>query len=154
MMTVYLAGPITGLNFAGAVDWRKAATAYLEPHGIRGVSPMRAKDYLAGERDLQAMGYETHPLSTPQGILTRDRWDCTHSDAVLFNFVGASRISIGTCMEVAWADLARVPAVLCMEEGNAHEHGMVVAACGWRVHSLEDGLELLVAILNGSGVHR
>jgi len=152
-MTAYLAGPITGLNFAGATDWRRYATDFLAPHGIRGVSPMRAKDYLERETSLAAMGYAS-PLSTPQGIVARDRWDCTHSDAVLFNFVGSERVSIGTAMEIAWADFARVPAVLVMEPGNVHEHGMVVVACGWRVHTLDEGLKLLVSILKDSGIDR
>lgn len=157
--TVYLAGPITGLSFKGATDWREYASDFLYVHGFRGVSPMRAKDYLADETNLAAMGYAEKsglamPLSTPQGILTRDRFDCTHADLVLFNLVGAEKVSIGTMMEVAWADLARVPAVLAMEPGNVHEHGMVTAACGFRTHGLEEALALVVAILKGSAVHR
>lgn len=46
MKTVYLAGPITGLTFEGCKSWREYAIAKLEPRGIRGLSPLRAK--LAG----------------------------------------------------------------------------------------------------------
>src|SRR5688572_21568512 len=114
MNTVYLAGPITGLSFDGATDWRGHAQGVLLDRGIRGVSPMRAKEYLKSEKSLKAAGYSQPdmPLSSAKGITTRDRWDCTNADVVLVNLVGAERVSIGTMMELAWADSARVPIVL------------------------------------------
>ena len=44
MHTVYLAGPITGLTYDGATDWRHAVAADLNSVGIKGLSPMRGKD--------------------------------------------------------------------------------------------------------------
>ena len=46
MKTVYLAGPITGLTYDGATDWRAYAKARLAKFGIQAVSPMRAKEFL------------------------------------------------------------------------------------------------------------
>jgi hypothetical protein len=37
--------------------------------------------------------------------MTRDRFDATRCDVLLVNLLGAERVSIGTMMEVAWADL-------------------------------------------------
>jgi hypothetical protein len=34
-MLVYLAGPISGLNFEGATDWREHAKSYLKEFGIK-----------------------------------------------------------------------------------------------------------------------
>lgn len=147
---VYLAGPITGLDFAGATDWRKIAKSKLEGNaGIKALSPMRFMDYLARETDLDAMGYDNHVLSTPRGIMTRDRFDCVRADVVLVNFLGATRVSIGTVMEIGWADLSRIPIVCCMEpKGNPHDHAMITEAIGFRVANLEDGLDVVKAILS------
>lgn len=156
MMTVYLAGPITGLKFGAAVDWRTWAQEQLAVQGIRGVSPMRAKDYLRSAGELAARGYDDKPLSRGKGIITRDRWDCTHADIVLVNLSGAKQVSIGTVMEIAWADAARIPVVLVMDADgrNVHDHAMVREAAGFIVPTLEEAVTLTVAILNESAVDR
>lgn len=148
MKTVYLAGPISGLDFSGAVDWRDRATADLARAGIKGLSPMRAKEYLRGVENLDPAGHgEFSVLSSPKGITTRDRFDTTRCDVVLVNFLGAQKPSLGTVMELAWADLARTPIVAVMEPGNVHEHAMICEVIGFRVATLDDGLALVKAIL-------
>jgi nucleoside 2-deoxyribosyltransferase len=150
MSRVYLAGPISGLNYDGAVDWRNDAVKYLADHGIKGLSPMRAKEYLSGMEDLDKNCVEygaINVLSSPKGILTRDRFDATRCDVLVVNFVGATKVSIGTIMELAWADLCRTPIVVAMEEGNIHEHAMVNEAVGFRVATLQEALDLAVAII-------
>lgn len=149
---VYLAGPITGLNYAGATDWREAAIADLHYWGIKGLSPMRGKDYLKHvpqifTPDGDAYGHLS-VLSTNRGITTRDRWDATRCDALLVNLLGAEKVSIGTVMEIAWADLSRIPIVCAMEPyGNPHDHGMVTEAIGFRVPTLEEALHVVKAML-------
>jgi hypothetical protein len=151
MKTVYLAGPITGLNFAGCTDWRKLATERLAKDGITGLSPLRCKDYLAGLESISGTGKEyAHmgPLSLPRGVMTRDRFDTTRCGVVLVNLLGAKAVSIGTVMEIAWADLSRTPIVCAMEaEGNPHEHMMVTEALGFRVTTLDEALNVVAAIL-------
>lgn len=154
MRTVYLAGPITGLTFDNATDWRMQAQGFLASRGIQGVSPMRAKEYLRDVGALAALGYQDKPLSSPKGIVTRDRWDCTNADVVLVNLLGAERVSIGTMMELAWADSARIPIVLIMDEGNVHDHGMVREVAGFIVGTLAEGLDLTAAILRHSSVDK
>lgn len=145
---VYLAGPITGLNYAGATDWRDHAITQLNILSIKGLSPMRFKTYLSKEDVLLAEGYGDFVLSTARGIMTRDRFDCTRADLILVNFLGATRASIGTAMEIAWADLKRIPIVNVMEEsGNIHDHAMINEAVGFRVPTLEEGLEVVGRIL-------
>lgn len=150
MATVYLAGPISGLNYAGAVDWRESTIKELAKHDIKGLSPMRAKDYLSEMEDLDknCIEYgEINCLSSPRGIITRDRFDTTRCDIVLVNFVGAKAVSIGTVMEIAWADLSRTPIICAMEKGNVHEHAMISEALGFRVDTLDEAVNLAVAIL-------
>lgn len=141
----YLAGPITGASYDEATEWRTDAIARLAKHGIVGLSPMRGKAYLSG---LDEIGdHYDEILSTAKGIVARDRWDCQRSDVVIVNFVGAGRVSIGSVMEIAWADAARVPIVLAMEKGNIHEHAMINEVIGFRTQTLDEALATAEAIL-------
>lgn len=134
MSRVYLAGPIGGLNYGGATYWRDDATQELAWRGITALSPMRGKSYLSGETKLDATKY-TQPLSSPKGLTTRDRFDVRTCDLVLANLLGATRVSIGTVIELAWADLLRTPVVLVSE------------MIGFRVSTLAEAYELTAAIL-------
>lgn len=153
MKTVYLAGPIAGHSYLGATEWRDNVIADLAAVGIKGLSPMRAKDYLKNvESDV---GFSAtceeygalSPLSGPRGIMTRDRFDATRCDVLLVNLIGAQKVSVGTVMEIAWADLVRTPIVVAMEPGNPHEHAMVNEAIGFRCGSLDEALHVVKAIL-------
>lgn len=150
-MSVYLAGPITGLDYKGATDWRFEAKATLEAAGIAAFSPMRGKEYLAHVKEFTADGdayKELGLLSSNRGIITRDRWDALRCEILLVNLLGATKVSIGTVMEIAWADSARTPIVCCMEpSGNPHEHGMITEVLGYRCESLDVALHIIKAIL-------
>lgn len=151
--SVYLAGPITGLTYDDGQDWRQYAKDWLAAEGIDGFSPLRAKTHLrslgvldnAGTPDSAYLGLNA--LSEPKGITTRDRFDCIGRDLVLVNFVGAKAVSIGTCIELGWADGARVPLVLAMEEDNVHRHAMVNEVAGFIVPTLEEALVVCKAVL-------
>lgn len=148
MKKAYLGGPIAGLDYSGAVDWRVAMTLNLAAWGVEGLSPMRAKEFLRDELDLDSRVY-SHPLSTPKGITTRDRNDVRNCDVVIFNLLGATRVSIGTMMEVAWADAYGKPKVVVMEQsGNIHEHPILSELSDFRVETLTDALLITRAILN------
>jgi nucleoside 2-deoxyribosyltransferase len=147
---VYLAGPISGLTYDGAEDWRALAKDELANAGIKAVSPLRGKEYLRGIPALTAdcAGYgELNCMSSPRGIMTRDRFDAMRCDILLVNLIGAERVSIGTVMEIAWADAKRTPIVVAMEAtGNVHEHAMISEAIGFRVTSLMEALHVVKAI--------
>lgn len=155
MKTVYLAGPIAGLTYGGCTSWREYATEQFAQVAIKALSPMRAKEYLKkialdtplGNSD-KSYGYE-HPLSLNRGIMTRDRWDATRCDVLLANFADGAldRVSIGTCMEVAWADLRRIPVVAVLPENNLHAHAMIDEAIGFRVDTLRDAIDIVKALL-------
>ena len=151
---VYLAGPITGLSFGQATDWRLDARQALKKMSngqIESLDPMRHKDYLADETTLGDT-YDERIMSSQRGIYGRDRFDCMRSDLLLVNMLGAQRVSIGTCMEIAWASSKNTPVVLVMEEeGNPHEHAMLREACYWRTPRLDEGLSLVYRILCPNG---
>ena len=153
MKSVYLAGPITGLTYDEGQDWRVDVACALSDLGITAYSPLRAKNYLraigvldnAGSADSAYLGL--NPLSEPKGITTRDRFDCMGKDMVLANFLGATQVSIGTCIELGWADAARVPIVAVMEEDNLHRHAMVNEVAGFIVTTLEEAVGVIQAVL-------
>lgn len=150
MSSMYLAGPISGLSFGECTDWRKYACDALDAVGIKAWSPMRHKDYLANLGPLPAVlpANMKKAMSRPKGIISRDRFDCTRVDAILMNLLGAKIVSIGTMMELAWADLSRIPIICAIEEsGNVHEHSMVDEAINFRVTSLEEAIQVAKAIL-------
>lgn len=150
MSKVYLCGPITGLSYDNATDWRDYAIEWLKPYGIEALSPLRFKTYLQGIEDLQGHHDEyasAGVLSSGRGIMTRDRFDATRADMVLANFNGAEKISAGSVMELAWADLKRIPIVAVMPDGNVHDHAMIKEAIGFRVDTLEKALEVVKAVL-------
>lgn len=151
--SVYLAGPIKGLNYSGATQWRDYARSVLHEAGIEAYSPMRAKEYLRGlasvGQDALKDSYAQFPLSTTKAILCRDYTDCTRCDLIIANFLGAERVSIGTAMEVAWGYAARVPVVIVIEKdgSNLHENGFLLEAANFRVNTLDDALDVARAVL-------
>lgn len=151
--TVYLAGPISGLGYQGATDWRTHAQQELALFGINGLSPLRAKEYLkhvegdVGFSETCDEYAQYSPLSTQRGLMDRDRFDALRCDVLLVNLLDAKKPSLGTCMEIAWADSRRTPIVAVMEPGNVHEHAMVNEAIGFRCGTLEEALHVVRSII-------
>lgn len=153
MKEVYLAGPITGLTYDGCTEWRDIAAASLKDSGIKGLSPMRAKAYLKSLADVISSTGEEYAhmgvMSQARSVTTRDRNDATKCDLLLVNLLGATRVSIGTMIELGWADSNRIPIVCIMEKtGNPHEHMMVAEMIGFRVETLEDALHIVKVVLS------
>lgn len=151
-MKVYLAGPITGLTYDGAAEWREEFAAALSDVGLTAYSPMRAKQYLRAVGEIDSGGStstykELHPLSDQAGIVARDRNDVRTADLVFVNLLGAERVSIGTVMEIAWADAYRVPVVAAIDPGGIHDHAFIRGMVGFIAHDLETAMECVKAVL-------
>lgn len=146
MYLVYLAGPIKGLNYDDSTNWRDQAAKVLTDVGITSLNPMRYKEYLKDEQNLQEI-YPNHHLSTSKSIVSRDTHDVRRSDIVLANFVGSQTASIGTACEVAYAYALGIPVVTAVEPGNVHDHSFIREMSSYIVPSLADALELVAQIL-------
>lgn len=152
--TVYLSGPIAGCTFAEATDWREYVADRLAP-GLVAVSPMRGKAILRdlmGTNKFSAEGSRAyaHLLNcSPESITQRDRFDTTHAAAMLVNLLPAKGFSVGTCIELGWADLARVPivAVLPLGPGPYRDHPIIRGVCGWIVETLDVGIGVVNGLL-------
>lgn len=118
---IYLAGPITGLDYKEArLGWRKDFSDLLKARDaihLECYSPMREKEFLEKEQCISGVAdYESlHGFGTPWGILTRDHNDVRTCDAMVACFLGAKKVSIGTCVEVGFAHAYRKPLILVME---------------------------------------
>jgi nucleoside 2-deoxyribosyltransferase len=146
--TVYLSGPISGLSYKEAVDWRIDFATELASVHIKALNPLRSKNYLSHIKDLTGSYDNYSVLSSARGIITRDRWDTTRCDVMFVNFLGAKKVSIGTVMEIGWADICRIPIVCAMEKtDNINDHPMITEAIGFRVDSLQMGLIIIKGLL-------
>jgi hypothetical protein len=147
---LFLAGPLTGISYKDALDWRKYVESKL-PVDVIAFSALRGKTYVTTERVLKD-AYPEHLLSTPQGTTTRDRYDVSRCDALFVNFLNTNRVSIGTIMEIAWADSRRIPIICAMEEGNIHDHVFVRQVAAFITSDLDEAIRTAVDVVTMSVV--
>jgi nucleoside 2-deoxyribosyltransferase len=145
---MYLAGPITGCSYAGCTDWRDYVTNQLAPE-IECLSPMRAKKYLEGHENIfkcyEGSDWFKHAMSSQRGIMSRDFWDCNRCDILFVNFEGASIVSIGTCMEIAWCYQRKIPIVCVLDK--LHDHAMIKEAITHPAPSVEQAIDIVRALV-------
>lgn len=148
---VYLYGPISGLSFDGAQDWRTWMRGQLGLHGIDAVSPLRGKEYLVSQGELSGHGRDfAHlgMLSTPPAVLARDKFDVLRADMLVGNFLGAQRVSIGSMFEQAWAHLHHKPVAVAVDAGaHPHDHLFFNQTVDFRASSLEELRDVVIATL-------
>ena len=143
---LYCAGPITGISYEESTDWREYVAKKL-PKYIHAVSPMRGKKYLTNDKVIKD-SYEEHALSSQKGITCRDRMDVMRCDAILVNFLGAAKVSIGSVLEIAWADAWRKPIIIVMEKENIHNHAMIREMAGFITDTLDNAIIIATAVLS------
>lgn len=149
---VYLAGPIAGLSYDDATDWRAQATYDLATRGIEALSPMRSKRALA-DRTISSDFHDyakSGPFYTSRGIMTRDFNDVKRADALLVNLLGLRKQTTGTVMELGWAFALQKPVVALIEpSGNVHDqHPMIVETFDFRVTTMEEAIDTVAVVLN------
>lgn len=148
--TVYLSGPITGLTYEGArCDWRPGFAKKLPAH-IHPLSPMRVVGSMMPEQGLEDMPQAdgVRAMLINRAILARDEADLRTADAVVANFLGAKRVSLGTVAELGMAHVLRKPVVLIMEDDDTlHEHPFVTAIGTFRTASIEEAAEIVTHLL-------
>lgn len=148
---VYLAGPMKGRSVESATGWREELRALLAPE-IVCYSPMRQVAECAGSNGRVEASYAHHVLHNQKSLTTRDRLDVMRADLVIVNVLGAEVVSIGTCIEVGWADAFRVPIVLIDDTDgttwmSTHAHPMLREAAGWHVESVADAAYVTRSVL-------
>lgn len=152
--TVYLAGSISGLTYKQASEWREKVKERLQEFGIKCLSPLRADVHLRNHEglldDKQSISSSSPALamSTERGVVERDKYDATRCSVLFLNLLGSKKISVGSMIEIGWANANNIPIVLIMEkEGNMHDHAFVRETCAFRTDDLSEGIEIVRAIL-------
>jgi nucleoside 2-deoxyribosyltransferase len=145
---VYLGGPITGLSYSEARDGWRPEFAGLLDISIYPLSPMRQEGHLAEIKKISAHSYDYNQLSSAKGIVAKDMLDIERSAIVVFNFLGAKKISAGSVWEMGYAKRARKPILIIMEpEGNPHDHVFIVTSADFRCTSIAEAAEVVNALL-------
>lgn len=126
-MKIYTAGPISGQSYSQVMNRYREQVQRLEDIGYEVICPMTGKTYLRTELAFKAQGYDQHPVSTNHAIKERDRWMVGSADIVLVDFTECNGIvSIGSCMELAWADELKKHTIVVMTEKNIHQHCFIL----------------------------
>ena len=155
---VYVAGPMTGLAWDDASDWREKVRKALPDCEVR--SPLRGKAWLQRESVIESSEYPK-PFGSDNAIIKRDHWDVQCADLVIANFEDTAIVpdphneahgdqvaSIGTCFELAWAYEFGTPIISIIPEGNIHRHAFIEAASLEIVKDLETAITLAHTLLN------
>lgn len=137
---VYLVGPISGLSYQQAIDWRSRANQALAEHGIETICPLRNTEILEGEEALE-QEYSAWLWTQARAIVHRSLYDVRRSDAILANFLGAQQRSMGSIVELAVAYERHIPIVVVMEQGNPHDHIFIREMATVVVDDLDSGIE-------------
>ncbi len=153
--TIYLAGPITGMNHDEArYGWRKEFSDMVDDAGLDHIfcsSPMRGKEFLKGLGTLGSdqSQYSEHEMATSSGITTRDRNDVKTCDLVVACFLESEgRLSGGTFIEYGWADAWRKPIVVIGSKDDPNVfHLMAEDIRGYHVETLEEALPIIAQLL-------
>ena len=144
--TIYLAGPISGLTYEEANEWREVITPNLEILGYKVLNPMYDKDFL---KNKGVIGKDTdvinNVLNNHNNIYELDLFRVRHSDILLINFLGSKKASIGTVVEISTAHELNKIVIMIMEEDNVHNH-IFITRNSIVVRTFEDAMTLLKAV--------
>lgn len=147
-MRIYIAGSISGKDVEEVKDYFNETTWMLRSLNYEVLSPMTGKGKLRTEAKYRAKDYR-HPIATNRAIIGRDRWMVGQADVVYCNLYGASHVSIGSMMELAWARELRKHTIVVMEEDNVHQHAFVLQCADIIFPTPEEAEEYLADLVGG-----
>lgn len=128
--TIYLAGPMNGLTWREALEWRARVERELGS-SWQLINPVRAQidedkldEPIGSQVRNEGVYVDLHLTAT--GICAQDEFFIDQSDWILANFVGASRTSIGSVWELgyAWGKGKKIMSVLTPGD-VLHDHPFV-----------------------------
>jgi len=143
-LMVYLAGPMTGMTMEHVTTWRRKAEDQLDEAGFTVLDPARGLMFLNPESIVKD-AYEDEFTENKHVVFERDKFDSTRADILFVNLKHATRISIGTMMEMAWAHLSNRFVVIVIEkENNPHMHAFVREASSILFEDPEEACDYIV----------
>jgi len=145
---LYLFGPITGLTYEGCSSWRHFVWSELPRYDC--IDPLRGCTISDSDAEMLATyegnNWKKRTIASSRAITAQSRWDVQRADLLLGTLQGSTRVSIGSCFELAWARDARVP-VICAMDTTYHDHPMIKESVTHPVDTLEQAIEIAKALL-------
>ena len=152
-MKIYTAGPMAGLNVEQVMERYSTQVKRLKDMGYEVLCPMTGKHFLKSDYSFVGKGCGTNPLTTNHAIKERDRWMVGQVDVVLVDFTqGKDKVSIGSCMELAWADELKKHTVVVMEEDNIHQHSFIIDCADVIFPNIDEAFKYLNWLIYGIDV--
>jgi nucleoside 2-deoxyribosyltransferase len=145
--TVYIAGPITDMNFGQANDWRAYVKEELAKYNITGISPLRCEP-IRGET--YTTGNPDPRFGTAKAIGSKNVYDlknCNMTIAYIPTPPEGLKHSWGTIAELSWAYILGNPAILVSDDPAVRDHPVLKATAGWIVEDLDDAVDICAGIL-------
>lgn len=133
--TIYLAGPIEGLTYEAANNWREEITERLCDL-MTVLSPMRGKKAYYNPITLTYPGYPT------DSIVARDLGDIRRSDVIVCRYLVNHRL-VGTLIELGVALERRIPVVMYTEPGVQIEHPFLRAVTVYQASTIMKVVEFV-----------
>ena len=147
-MKLYCVHPISGLSYEQVYQYYQYIVGKMQTFGYDVLHPMTAKSYLQNVEKFHTVGYD-NPASTNHAIVARDRWMVMQADVIYANLMSATTVSIGSCMELAWAHDHGKHTVVAMGKDNPHKHAFVLEAADIIYESPEGAEEYLKKLVRG-----
>ena len=140
---------MTGMTLEQVTTWRKKAKAALEEAGFTVLDPARGLMFLKPETVVKD-AYDEEFTENKHVVFARDKFDATRSDILLMNLKHATKISIGTMMEMGWGYLSgRFVVTVIEKEGNPHMHAFVREASSILFDDPEDACDYIIRTFGG-----
>jgi len=146
--TAYCARPISGREHEDVVDYYRRIGCRLSAAGIRILTPTCGKGYVSNDSKWSKQAAKC--VCTDHAIKERDKWMVQNSNIIFVNLVGAVKVSIGSVMELAWADMLNVHSVVALDEPNVHQHPFVVDCADIIFPTEEEALFYLEKLASGT----
>jgi hypothetical protein len=146
---LYLFGPITGLTYEGCSSWREYVAGQLPEYDC--IDPLRGC-IIKDDKAIMTATYtgnnnwKKQTLASSKAIMAQSRWDVKRADLLLGTLQGSTRVSIGSCFELAWASDQQIP-VICAMALEFYDHPMINESVTHPVETLKQGVEIAKALL-------
>ena len=146
-MKIYLAHPMSGLNFKDIEQYYTNTVNKLKGMGYTTLTPMSGKVLTTAKGDCKPYGY-SDPIITDRAILSRDRWMVCQSDIVLMDLSGATEKSLGCIAETAFAYVDGAHIVMVMEKDNVHRHAFMHQMANIIFETYDEAIEYLKVLID------
>jgi len=148
-LTIYLAGPMTGLDIDELYMLFHERAKRLTDAGFRVLHPLMGKEHLLGSGDV-ICGVRDDTIASDRAILGRDRWMVRKADIVLADLTNAySSATLGTACEITWAWDQRNTLVITIGlcKGHSMDHPFIRQASNHIFATFEEAEEYLPCLL-------